>query len=110
MKTCWKARYFGSDLLGYRENFHGARVTCRLEPRFEWNSNIPAPKFTKDSNFPEADIADEGSLFRWKLVQHCHFSFRQERLTSNPPEPDVCIQQRSHSFNASISSWLTTGA
>jgi len=52
MKSCWQARYFASDLLGYRENLHGARVTCRLEPRFEWNSNVPAPKFKKDSNFP----------------------------------------------------------
>jgi hypothetical protein len=110
MKSCWQARYFGSDLLGCRENLNGARVTCCLEPRFEWNSNVPAPKFKKDSNFPQADIADERPLLRRKLIQYCHFSFRQMRFTSNPPEPDVCIQQRSHSFSASISFWLTTGS
>ena len=69
MKSCWQARYFGGDRLGYRENLNGARVTCRLEPRFERNSNVPAPKFKKDSNFPEADIADERPLLRRKLVQ-----------------------------------------
>ena len=69
MKSCWQARYFGSDVLGYRENLHSPRMTCRLEPRFEGNSNVPAPKFKKDSNFPDADIGDERPLLRWKLVQ-----------------------------------------
>ena len=69
MKSCWQASYFGSDLLGYRENLYGARVTCRLEPRLERNSNVPPPKFKKDSNFPETDIGDERPLLRRELVQ-----------------------------------------
>src|SRR5206468_2023058 len=76
----------------------------RLEPLLERNCETNPPLFQQRCNFPQADIAEEGTLIGRKAIQRGNGRSPQTVVLGGPPDPGVSIQDRGRRhLSASIS-------